>query len=134
MTKLQPENTSRKLDSLGRVVIPKSLRDKQGINENDEIYFYTITEDGQNFIALTNGKTVDPKYAITANVLEELGVEAPQQLLDMINNKQLSSTLRPNRACYYYLLLGPSTGAQRRVSVKRQSAQFFYRIFVQINC
>ena len=28
MTKLQPENTSRKLDSLGRVVIPKNLRDK----------------------------------------------------------------------------------------------------------
>ena len=42
MTKLQPENTSRKLDSLGRVVIPKALRDKYGINENDEIYFYTI--------------------------------------------------------------------------------------------
>lgn len=86
ITKLQPENTSRKLDSLGRVVIPKALRDKYGINENDEIYFYTITEDGQNFIALTNGKTVDPKYMITANVLEELGVEAPQQLLDMINH------------------------------------------------
>lgn len=87
MTKLQPENTSRKLDSLGRVVIPKNLRDKYGINENDEIYFYTMTENGQSFIALTNGKTVDPKYAITANVLEELGVEVPQQLLDMINNK-----------------------------------------------
>ncbi len=87
MTKLQPENTSRKLDSLGRVVIPKNLRDKYGINENDEIYFYTMTENGQSFIALTNGKTVDPKYMIAANVLEELGVEAPQQLLDMINNK-----------------------------------------------
>ena len=85
MTKLQPENTSRKLDSLGRVVIPKSLRDKYGINENDEIYFYTATEDGQSFIALTSGKTVDPKYAITMNVLEELGVEAPQQLLDILN-------------------------------------------------
>ena len=85
MTKLQPENTSRKLDSLGRVVIPKNLRDKYGINENDEIYFYTMTKDGQSFITLANGKTVDPKYMITANVLEELGVEAPQQLLDMIN-------------------------------------------------
>ena len=87
MTNLQPENTSRKLDSLGRVVIPKNLRDKYSINENDEINFYTFsTEDGQNFIALTNGKTLDPKYIIAAKVLEELGVEAPQQLLAIIND------------------------------------------------
>lgn len=46
MTKLQPEKYCS-FDSLGRVVIPKALRDKYGINENDEIYFYTITEDGQ---------------------------------------------------------------------------------------
>lgn len=86
MTKLQPENTSRKLDSLGRVVIPKNLRAKYNISENDEIHFYTFTSDeGQNFIAMTNGKAIDPKYTIAANVLAELGVAAPQQLLDILD-------------------------------------------------
>ena len=34
---LLKENTSRKVDSLGRVSIPKSMRDRLDINEGDEV-------------------------------------------------------------------------------------------------
>jgi AbrB family looped-hinge helix DNA binding protein len=43
--KLQSENTSRKVDSLGRVSIPKSLRDRLMINTEDQVYFYLLEDD-----------------------------------------------------------------------------------------
>lgn len=37
MFKLTPENTSRKVDSLGRIVIPAGIRKKMRINPDDEL-------------------------------------------------------------------------------------------------
>lgn len=42
---LLKENTSRKVDSLGRVSIPKSMRDRLDINEGDEVEFYLLNAD-----------------------------------------------------------------------------------------
>ena len=54
MVELIPENTSRKLDNLGRIVIPKGIRSRLGISEADELQFYTMRKDGISYICLTN--------------------------------------------------------------------------------
>lgn len=80
MFKLTPENTSRKADSLGRVVIPASIRKKMRINAEDELEFFELEYDGNHYICLSNGKTVDPRYSVAADVLKELGIELPEAL------------------------------------------------------
>jgi len=47
MMVLTKENTTRKIDSLGRVSIPKGMRDRFGLNVNDEVEFFALnTDDG----------------------------------------------------------------------------------------
>lgn len=36
------ENITRRVDSLGRIVLPKSLRLRAGIADNDELEVYTM--------------------------------------------------------------------------------------------
>ena len=80
--KLQSENTSRKVDSLGRVSIPKSLRDRLMINTEDQVYFYLLEDDdGRQFVCFTNKSDSSPKYQLAAEVLVELGLEVPDEIL-----------------------------------------------------
>ena len=85
MVELIPENTSRKLDNLGRIVIPKSIRSRLGISEADELQFYTMRKDDISYICLTNCHEEDPKYRAAASVLEELGIEIPEKLLEKLD-------------------------------------------------
>lgn len=71
------ENQSRKIDNLGRVTIPKPIRDRLGWEQNDEVEFYTM--DGTS-VVLSKGKMRDSRYDIAAEVLEELGLEIPKEL------------------------------------------------------
>ena len=71
------ENQSRKIDNLGRVTIPKSIRDRLGWEQNDEVEFYTM--DGSS-VVLSKGKMRDSRYDIAAEVLGELGLEIPKEL------------------------------------------------------
>lgn len=83
--KLQSENTSRKVDSLGRVSIPKSLRDRLIINTEDQVYFYLLEDDdGRQFVCFTNKADVSPKYQLAAEVLVELGLEVPDEILSKL--------------------------------------------------
>ena len=75
--KLLYENQSRKIDNLGRVTIRKPIRDRLGLEQNDEVEFYTM--DG-TFIVLSKGKMRDSRYDIAAEVLAELGLEIPKEL------------------------------------------------------
>ena len=84
MAELTPENTSRKLDNLGRIVIPKGLRTRLGIEDGDELQFYTMQNNGVSYICLTNNAEEDPKYRAAASVLEELGVKVPSELLNKL--------------------------------------------------
>lgn len=75
------ENTTRKVDSLGRVSIPKSMRDRLEINTNDEVEFYLLqTDDGEQYVCLTNHKANNNKYEMAAKVLNELGLDIPEEL------------------------------------------------------
>ena len=78
---LLKENTTRKVDSLGRVSIPKSMRDRLDIQTNDEVEFYLLNADnGEQFVCLTNHKAGVNKYETAAQVLEELGIDIPEEL------------------------------------------------------
>lgn len=78
--KFVKENTSRKIDSLGRVSIPKGMRDRLEIAEGDEVEFYLLENDeGEQFVCLTNHKA-NSKYKLAAEVLVELGLEIPNEL------------------------------------------------------
>ena len=80
---MQKENTSRKVDSLGRISIPKAIRDRLNIKVNDELDFYTFEDNGINFVCMTNQQEKN-KYFQAAYVLDELGIEIPQALADLI--------------------------------------------------
>ena len=71
------ENQSRKIDNLGRVTIPKPIRERQGWEQNDEDEFYTM---GGSSVVLSKGKMRDSRYDIAAEVLGELGLEIPKEL------------------------------------------------------
>lgn len=77
---LKKENTTRKIDSLGRVIIPKSIRDRFELNTNDEVEFYTLEADNIVYVCFTNHKIVKNEYAAAAKILEALGIEIPEEL------------------------------------------------------
>lgn len=83
--KLQSENTSRKVDSLGRVSIPKSLRDRLVINPEDMVNFYLLEDDeGRQYVCFTNKAEVNPRFQIAAEVLTGLGLEVPNEVLERL--------------------------------------------------
>ena len=75
--RLQYENQNRKVDNLGRVTIPKSIRDRLGWTQNDDIEFYTMNNE---FIVLSKKEMRNRRYDIAIEVLEELGIEIPKAL------------------------------------------------------
>ena len=78
------ENTTRKVDSLGRISIPKSMRARFDINPNDEMEFSVCHDGGQVYICMK--KRVDfTKAEILASELEGMGFEVPEDLRKMID-------------------------------------------------
>ena len=59
---LRPENARRRLDSLGRITLPKGLRDRMFMRDNAELEFFTFDLDGKMYIALSIADGVDPKF------------------------------------------------------------------------
>ena len=84
---LRPENARRKVDSLGRVTLPKGLRDRMYLSENDELELFTFDLDGKMYIALGVAEGVEPKYLAARAVLEELGITLPEKSKEKINGK-----------------------------------------------
>jgi len=85
---LYAENTTRKVDSLGRVSIPKSMRDRLNIAYEDEMEFYLLDYKGERYVCMTNHKDSAPdKYKIAADVLDELGIDVPIDLAKIIDKE-----------------------------------------------
>lgn len=79
------ENTTRKVDSLGRVSIPKSMRDRLLIKEGDELEFYMLRDGDEQYVAI--GKPgINTKYVRAAEVLKELGEEVPDSLMRLLED------------------------------------------------
>lgn len=50
---LIPENLTRKLDGIGRITLPKGLRDRMGLTEDSELEIFTARLDGRQCICLS---------------------------------------------------------------------------------
>ena len=70
--RLEAENTSRKIDNLGRIVIPKGLRDRFGIKNNDELEYYVMECEGKKYICLRTLTMVETSADVE---LEAMGLE-----------------------------------------------------------
>jgi AbrB family looped-hinge helix DNA binding protein len=83
--KLIKENTTRKVDTLGRVSIPKGMRDRLNIKDGEEMDFYLLEDDyGNQYVALAKQIEDNNKYIVAANVLRELSLEVPEKLEELI--------------------------------------------------
>ena len=80
------ENTTRKVDSLGRVSIPKGIRNRNNVNVNDELEFYTLRDHGKEYICCAKVQNDDEinKYELVVNYMQELGLEVPAELLEKV--------------------------------------------------
>lgn len=73
-------NITKKMDSLGRVVIPKILRDKYNLNDGEELEVAII--DG--WIALRKVQAnEDERLKIAREVLIEKGLVVPKELMEL---------------------------------------------------
>ena len=52
MVQLIPENTSKKVDSLGRITLPKGMRARLNVTDGTEMEFFTLMVDGQQCIVM----------------------------------------------------------------------------------
>lgn len=82
---LVSENVSRKIDSLGRVTVPMSLRKRMDINEGDVVDYFTLSWNNRSFICFSPApKDVDTRYFAAVDVLKELGCDIPEQLAQRV--------------------------------------------------
>lgn len=73
MAQLIPENTSRKLDALGRITLPKGLRDRMFMGDNEELELFTANIDGRQCVCLCKPVDEEEEILRAVNFLEEKG-------------------------------------------------------------
>jgi bifunctional DNA-binding transcriptional regulator/antitoxin component of YhaV-PrlF toxin-antitoxin module len=54
---MTPSKYSRKIDTMGRIMIPSKLREKYSINTGNEYIFYTEESDGHVYLCIDCGAT-----------------------------------------------------------------------------
>lgn len=70
---LIPENTTRKIDSLGRITLPKGLRDRMFLSENAELELFTANIDGRQCICLASPVNEEAEIQKAIDFLVEKG-------------------------------------------------------------
>lgn len=79
--KLVKENVSRKVDALGRISVPKSLRDRLEIKEGDMVEFFLLEDEDVYYVSFRKYiDETDDKYARIARLMEEVGLEIPEEI------------------------------------------------------
>ena len=73
MAQLIPENTTRKLDSLGRITLPKGLRDRMFLSDNAELELFTANIDGRQCICLAKSVSEEEEIQKAVDFLAEKG-------------------------------------------------------------
>ena len=86
MLSIMPMNVSRKIDTLGRVVIPKGIRDTYKLNIGDEVYFSILNNDGQQYVGISKTNEDLVKYKVAMQVLLDLDLDVPEELAEKVEN------------------------------------------------
>ena len=73
MAQLIPENTTRKLDSLARITLPKGLRDRMFLSDNAELELFTANIDGRQCICLAKPISEEEEIQKAVDFLAEKG-------------------------------------------------------------
>lgn len=89
--KLRPENVVKSVDNLGRITLPKGLRDRMYINsDNSELEIFTLELDGETYICLKSPESMLNRLYAARDVFDELGVEVPDGLKNKIDELENS--------------------------------------------
>ncbi len=79
------ENTTRKVDALGRVSLPKGMRNRLRLEANDELEFYTLRDNGKDYICCAKPSSPEEqrktKLKNVVALLEELKLAVPDTVL-----------------------------------------------------
>ena len=86
MLSIMPMNVSRKIDTLGRVVMPEGIRDTYKLNIGDEVYFSILNNDGQQYVGISKTNEDLVKYKIAMQVLLDLDLDVPEELAEKVEN------------------------------------------------
>lgn len=87
MNQLIPENVIRKIDHLGRITLPKGLRDRMYLsNDNAELEIFTAVIDNRQCICLSSPVDEATRLLAAAEVFAECGVELPHEMKQHIEN------------------------------------------------
>ena len=83
---IKPENVTKKLDSLGRITLPKGLRDRMGLELNQEMEIFSGEENGIEYILLAKPKKSETiidsinKINQTFKILGIKEIEIPEEV------------------------------------------------------
>lgn len=89
MATLRPENIVKTVDPLGRITLPKSLRDRMYMNsDNNQLEIFTMDVDGKMYICLTSPDTIDNRLYAAAAIFEELNVPLPKEFQEKIHEME----------------------------------------------
>lgn len=81
MAQLVPENVIKKIDNLGRITLPKGLRDRMYLtNGNEELEIFTAEIDGRQCICLASPVNKLTKLLAAAEIFEECGVPLTEEM------------------------------------------------------
>ena len=81
---MKSENITRKLDSLGRITLPKSLRARLNIADGAELEVFTCDYEGRTYICLTDTETKTTEGEIM--VAKLLDMYSHEEILKMLNS------------------------------------------------
>lgn len=78
---LRPENVKKSVDSLGRITLPKGLRDRFRIASGTELEIFTLEmPDGQVLICLATSDTANDQVGAAIEFLEQRGYSVKEGL------------------------------------------------------
>ena len=78
------ENTTRKIDGLGRIGVPKGIRNRLWLDINQEMDFFTMRgEDGKDYVLFTPVVELSEaeKYERVVELMQSLDLEVPEEFL-----------------------------------------------------
>lgn len=81
---MKSENVTRKLDTLGRVTLPKGLRTRLGIPEGAEMEIFTHEMDGITYICLADVNAKNNSVQALLEEMEKLNV-SPEDVIRLLN-------------------------------------------------